>query len=224
MFALTVLLCCIVFGMLAVYYLSVYVLVSVVIGLVLFLYYESNANWVRVHVRGLTRLTPFQTFLSSFREWIGSSFISIMNACEKLRSTSHRSKKHVAPAYAEGSHLTLMKTSQGNYTNTYYSGLCGENLEYKRRNSFTADLSTDSTHSSMRSHNRSQRPLHQALSGCSGDLSFSPKGSPWGNSMTPKLRSHGSGMKTIQTVAGPLLASTRFNLNKNTRLVLSQSL
>jgi hypothetical protein len=220
MFELTVLFCCVVFGMLSVYYLSVYVIVPVVIGLILFLYYGRNANWVRVHVR-LTRPIPFQTFLSSFLVWVGSSLISVMNTCEKLRSTSHRSRTNATSTYAEGTHLTLMKTSQGNYTSTYYSGLCGENLEYKRRNSFTADLSTDSAHNSMRSHNRSQQLLHKALSGCSGDLSFSPKGSPWGNSVSPKLRSHGSGVKTIQTVAGPLLASTRFNINKNTRLVLS---
>ncbi|PNF32565.1 hypothetical protein B7P43_G00344 [Cryptotermes secundus] len=218
MFALTVLFCCMLFGMLAVHYLPVYIIVAFVVGLFLFLFYKSYAKWVRVHERGRNGPTPFETILSSFRVWIGSSAISVMNTCEKLRSTSHRSRTNTAPPYAEGSHLTLMKTSQENHTSTYYSGLCGENLEYKPRNSFTDDLSTDSPHSSMRSHNRSQRPLHQALSGCSGDLSFSPKSSPWGNSVSPKLRSHGSGVKTIQTVGGPLLASTRFNFNKEARM------
>jgi hypothetical protein len=212
MFELILLFCGTVFGVLAVYYLSVYFIVFVVVGLFLFLNYESNAIWLRVHVRGLTRRILFQTSQSFFRMWIDSSLISIMNTCEKLRSTSNRSRINAATAYAEGSHLTLTNTSQGNCASTHYSGLYGENLEYKRRNSITADLSTDSMHSSTRSRNRSQRSLHQA-----GDLSFSPKGSPWGNSVSPKLRSHGSGVKTVQTVAGPLLASTRFNFNKNTR-------
>jgi hypothetical protein len=37
--------------------------------------------------------------------------------------------------------------------------------------------------------------------------------------VSPKLRSHGAGVKTAQTVAGPLLASTRFSINNNIRLV-----
>jgi hypothetical protein len=224
MIELAVLSCFIVCGMLTVYYISVYVIVSVVIALFLFICYESKANWVRVRVRGLTRGTQFKTFLNFFRVWIDSALISVMNTCQKLRSTSHRSKTNAASAYAEGSNLTLIETSQGNYTSTYYPGLCGENLEYKRRNSYTAYSSTDSTPSSIRFYDRGQRPLHHTPSRCSGDLSFSPKGSPWGQSVSPKLRSHGSGVKTVQTVAGPLLASTRFNINNNTRLVLSQSL
>jgi hypothetical protein len=208
-------------GIVSIYYISLYVIVSIVIALCLFLYFNSNANWLRVHVRGLIRPTQFET---SFRVWLDFSLLSVMNTCEKLRSSSHRSRTNVTYPYAIGSNLTLAKTSQGNNTSTYYSGLCGEDLEHKPRNSFTANLSTDSTYSSTRSHNGCQRPFHQSLSRCSGDLSFSPKGSPWGHSVSPKLRSHSSGVKTIPTVAGPLLASTRFNINKNTRLVLNKNL
>jgi hypothetical protein len=53
----------------------------------------------------------------------------------------------------------------------------------------------------------------------SDDPSLFSGGSPWGKSVSPKLRSHGSGVKTVQTVAGPLLASTRFNISNNIRLV-----
>ncbi|XP_014474473.1 PREDICTED: nuclear pore complex protein Nup214-like [Dinoponera quadriceps] len=42
---------------------------------------------------------------------------------------------------------------------------------------------------------------------------FSPEGSPWGASISPKMRPRPAGMKTVQTVAGPLLASTRYNID-----------
>ena len=35
----------------------------------------------------------------------------------------------------------------------------------------------------------------------------------WGNTNSPKIREKGSGIKTVQTVAGPLLASTRYNID-----------
>lgn len=221
MLKLGVFLCCVACGVIAVCYLSFYVIVSVIIALCLFLYYEYHANWLRVHVRGLTRPTQFET---SFRVWLEFSLTSVMNTCEKLRSSSYRNRTNATSACTVGSDLTLTKTSHANNTSTYYSEFYGENPKYKRRSSLSAELSTDSTYSSPRSHNRSQRPLHQALSRCSGDLSFSPKGSPWGLSVSPKLRSHGSGVKANPIVAGPLLASTRFNVNKDTRLVLSHSL
>lgn len=41
---------------------------------------------------------------------------------------------------------------------------------------------------------------------------YSPKGSPWGTSISPKMEKPASG-KAIQTVAGPLLASTRYNID-----------
>lgn len=42
---------------------------------------------------------------------------------------------------------------------------------------------------------------------------FSPDGSPWGTSISPKMRVRPTGTKTVQTVAGPLLASTRYNID-----------
>ncbi|XP_012251661.2 nuclear pore complex protein DDB_G0274915 isoform X2 [Athalia rosae] len=42
---------------------------------------------------------------------------------------------------------------------------------------------------------------------------YSPNGSPWGTSISPKMRSKAGGVKTVQTVAGPLLASTRYNID-----------
>ncbi|XP_046836958.1 mucin-5AC-like isoform X1 [Vespa crabro] len=45
---------------------------------------------------------------------------------------------------------------------------------------------------------------------------FSPDGSPWGTSISPKMRSKAGGVKTVQTVAGPLLASTRYNIDPKT--------
>ncbi|XP_012280890.1 nuclear pore complex protein DDB_G0274915 [Orussus abietinus] len=43
--------------------------------------------------------------------------------------------------------------------------------------------------------------------------SFGFNGSPWGISISPKMRSKAAGVKTVQTVAGPLLASTRYNID-----------
>lgn len=42
---------------------------------------------------------------------------------------------------------------------------------------------------------------------------YSPRGSPWGTSISPKMRSKAAGVKTIQTVTGPLLTSTRYNID-----------
>ncbi|KAL0129145.1 hypothetical protein PUN28_004084 [Cardiocondyla obscurior] len=42
---------------------------------------------------------------------------------------------------------------------------------------------------------------------------FSPEGSPWGMSISPKMRPRPAGVKTVQTVAGPLLASTKYNID-----------
>jgi len=42
---------------------------------------------------------------------------------------------------------------------------------------------------------------------------FSPEGSPWGTSISPKIRPRPAGVKTVQTIAGPLLASTRYNID-----------
>ncbi|XP_058791500.1 nuclear pore complex protein DDB_G0274915-like isoform X2 [Phymastichus coffea] len=42
---------------------------------------------------------------------------------------------------------------------------------------------------------------------------YGPKGSPWGASSSPKTRNRPTGIKTVQTVAGPLLASTRYNID-----------
>lgn len=42
---------------------------------------------------------------------------------------------------------------------------------------------------------------------------FSPEGSPWGVSISPAMRPRPAGVKTVQTVAGPLLASTRYNID-----------
>ncbi|XP_066601384.1 uncharacterized protein [Prorops nasuta] len=42
---------------------------------------------------------------------------------------------------------------------------------------------------------------------------FTPNGSPWGQSISPQMRPKAAGVKTVQTVAGPLLASTRYNID-----------
>nr|QGW50407.1 sensory neuron membrane protein s1 [Chouioia cunea] len=42
---------------------------------------------------------------------------------------------------------------------------------------------------------------------------FGPKGSPWGPGNSPKIRERPVGVKTVQNVAGPLLASTRYNID-----------
>lgn len=42
---------------------------------------------------------------------------------------------------------------------------------------------------------------------------FTMDGSPWGTSISPKMRPRPAGVKTVQTIAGPLLASTRYNID-----------
>jgi len=59
-------------------------------------------------------------------------------------------------------------------------------------------------------------PMHaqnHTLSRGENVTQFSPEGSPWGMSISPKMRPRPAGVKTVQTVAGPLLASTRYNID-----------
>ncbi|XP_031787511.1 nuclear pore complex protein DDB_G0274915 isoform X1 [Nasonia vitripennis] len=44
---------------------------------------------------------------------------------------------------------------------------------------------------------------------------YSPKGSPWGNNISPKMKDRTT-VKTVQTVAGPLLTSSRYNIDPKT--------
>lgn len=210
---------CILCGMLAVYYISVYVIVSVIVALPLVLYLESKANRSKIHVRGITSPTTFQKLLIYFRLWSHSALIWVKKTCQLLRPASQRSGTSEMSVYAEESNLTLMETPQGNDTSRHDSGLYGGNFEYRRRSNFSPDTSCDSVHSSTRFYSRSQRSLHRTPSRSYGDTGFLSKDSLWGKSVSPKLRSHATGVKTVQTVAGPLLASTRFNISNNIRLV-----
>lgn len=42
---------------------------------------------------------------------------------------------------------------------------------------------------------------------------YSADCSPWSATSSPRMRPRASGIKTVQTVAGPLLASTRYNID-----------
>lgn len=210
---------CILCGMLAVYYISVYVIVSVIVALPLILYLESKVNRSKIHVRGITSPSALQKLIIYFRLRSHSALIWVMKTCQQLRPTPQRSGTSEVSIYAEESNLTLMETPKGNDTSRHDSGLYGENFEYSRRNNFSPYSSCDSVRSSTTFYSRSQRSLHRTPSRSCGDTSFLSKDSPWGKSVSPKLRSHGAGVKTVQNVAGPLLASTRFNISNNIRLV-----
>ncbi|XP_029677800.1 nuclear pore complex protein DDB_G0274915-like isoform X2 [Formica exsecta] len=56
-------------------------------------------------------------------------------------------------------------------------------------------------------------PHTHSLSYGENTTQFSPEGSPWGVSISPAMRPRPAGIKTVQTVAGPLLASTRYNID-----------
>ncbi|XP_070153597.1 uncharacterized protein [Polyergus mexicanus] len=56
-------------------------------------------------------------------------------------------------------------------------------------------------------------PQSHSLSYGENTTQFSPEGSPWGVSISPAMRPRPAGIKTVQTVAGPLLASTRYNID-----------
>lgn len=58
-----------------------------------------------------------------------------------------------------------------------------------------------------------QHPYGQNHNSRTNETVFSPEGSPWGTSISPKIRSKATGIQTVQTVAGPLLASTRYNID-----------
>ncbi|KAJ9592599.1 hypothetical protein L9F63_015737 [Diploptera punctata] len=118
-----------------------------------------------------------------------------------------------------------MNTSQRGYSNTSnHTSLDRDNVECNERRRTLSPFSIRSSDSLLggnRSLSRNERSHYSGSknhSRVSSDIDFSPKGSPWGTSVSPKLRSHGGGVKTVQTVAGPLLASTRHNININSGL------
>ncbi|XP_069700414.1 uncharacterized protein [Periplaneta americana] len=215
----TTILCYILCGMLAVCYLPVYVIGSVVVVFFLLLYYDTKFNVSRFHLLDLARRNPLRRILVSFRVTITSVLISVMKTCDQLRSVSQSISTNGVAVCAEENASSLVKSPQGNYTSSHYSGVEEDSFKYSNRSSFNVYSVSSKSNDSI-PVNRSQRLQNQTnrYSRVSEDLSFSPKGSPWGKSVSPKLRSHGSGVKTVQTVAGPLLASTRFNINLNSGL------
>lgn len=83
----------------------------------------------------------------------------------------------------------------------------------KEENSRNGDV-TQISHS--RGTSKKMPPMHaqnHMLSHGENVTQFSPEGSPWGMSISPKMRPRPAGVKTVQTVAGPLLASTRYNID-----------
>ncbi|XP_072758217.1 uncharacterized protein [Anoplolepis gracilipes] len=66
---------------------------------------------------------------------------------------------------------------------------------------------------SRRMSSKRVNPQTHTLSYGENMTQFSPEGSPWGVSISPAMRPRPAGIKTVQTVAGPLLASTRYNID-----------
>ncbi|PSN41873.1 hypothetical protein C0J52_10238 [Blattella germanica] len=208
-------------GVLVIYYMSVYVVVSVVIVLLLvYAYYESLGN-SRIHVHGLARPSPLRKLLINLRLQTNTALVSAMKTFRQLNPVPNNTNG--VCAYQRRESASGTDNSSLNYT-TYNSFTDLDKMENTDRKSEFSPFSMVSNGSLLSGHlssNRNKRPQYNTPrrhTNASTNLSFSPTGSPWGTSVSPKLRSHGSGVKTVQTVAGPLLASTRYNINLNSGL------
>lgn len=82
----------------------------------------------------------------------------------------------------------------------------------RERNVRNGDVDPDSRRLSSKKIS-SMHAQTYALSYGENITQFSPEGSPWGVSISPAMRPRPAGIKTVQTVAGPLLASTRYNID-----------
>ncbi|XP_015108873.1 nuclear pore complex protein Nup214 [Diachasma alloeum] len=81
-------------------------------------------------------------------------------------------------------------------------------IPWKRRDAKNGDVCGDS----IVGHRHVKKSSSDL--GCGGNRE--EEGSPWGTSISPKIRPRAAGVKTVQTVAGPLLASTRYNIDTKT--------
>lgn len=108
-------------------------------------------------------------------------------------------------SYGDQNNLTYNKGSVGKYTSTPL-------VPWKKEIPSNGGLG-------LLTPNRSPRKKTMPINAQSHTLSrardtvFSPEGSPWGTSISPKMRAKAGGVKTVQTIAGPLLASTRCNID-----------
>ncbi|KAL6257642.1 hypothetical protein P5V15_011221 [Pogonomyrmex californicus] len=82
----------------------------------------------------------------------------------------------------------------------------------KEENARNGDLVSQSREVSSKKNLATYAQNH-TLSRGENVTQFTPEGSPWGTSISPKMRPRPAGVKTVQTVAGPLLASTRYNID-----------
>ncbi|XP_015181160.1 PREDICTED: uncharacterized threonine-rich GPI-anchored glycoprotein PJ4664.02-like [Polistes dominula] len=81
------------------------------------------------------------------------------------------------------------------------------------------ELESDTLETTNLSSPKKNSPMfnqNHTLTRGENNTTFTPEGSPWGTSISPKMRSKAAGIKTVQTVAGPLLASTRYNIDPKT--------
>ncbi|XP_043277811.1 nuclear pore complex protein DDB_G0274915-like [Venturia canescens] len=93
------------------------------------------------------------------------------------------------------------------YTSTPFSS-------WKKEDAENGDVSTaNETRSDSNTWKNSQTFTQNYTVSKDDRTNYSPKGSPWGMSISPKMRLRATGIKTVQTIAGPLLASTRYNID-----------
>ena len=217
-----VLTCCVVCGMTAVYYLPLYVLVCFIVAVLVYLYYENQVNFSSAHVRVDTRSHPLRKLLLYLRLQIESNYTAIMKNYRQFKQVSNRSNTNgMGGMYiCQENNSSVTDTSQRGYTNigNHYTSVVRDSVDCseQRRSLSPYNLKSNDSfsrmeHSRYLSPKRNPRLLNDSVS---------PQGSPWGTTVSPKLRSPGVGTKTVQTVAGPLLASTRYNININSGLVI----
>nr|XP_050866759.1 mucin-5AC isoform X1 [Vespula vulgaris] len=143
-----------------------------------------------------------------------TSRFSLIPQVSPIPRTTH---KHI-------SNLSSMSENKFNHDNEYHSynqnsiyNKCTSTplSQYKKDDLHNTDARYKTNWSSPKKTSPMFNQNHTLTRGENNTL-FSPDGSPWGTSISPKMRSKAGGVKTVQTVAGPLLASTRYNIDPKT--------
>lgn len=120
----------------------------------------------------------------------------------------------------------IPKNPRRSYITGSENNLCNPNLhDYESRRSLDKVPTTPLTHWEREQHNgdingdanqyvwKQSTQLYPNDYESTRDESAHSQGSPWGTCISPKMRARAGGVKTVQTVAGPLLASTRYNID-----------
>ncbi|KAK0086167.1 hypothetical protein PV325_003672 [Microctonus aethiopoides] len=158
------------------------------------------------------------TYQLSSDTFVNSNKNSEFNIADELTPISRNRRRSYITGSENNSNIDSVNPHEFGGTRLLNKVTSTPLVQWKKRESRNGDVN----HHDSNIVANHQTTLRRASSLQSSDLYgmskedetiYSPRGSPWGTSISPKMRSKAAGVKTIQTVTGPLLTSTRYNID-----------